>query len=131
MKFNEIGFSDTLLKNITNAKYESTTGIQENVIPLVLKGKDVVGIAQTGTGKTAAFVLPIIEKLIIINSYINPNKITMTCHYKNNKTSKMGVSKFIEKQISVIDKIIQISHKKYDFCNIIAVIRLHLNMNSP
>ena len=43
----------------------------------------------------------------------------------------MGVSKFIEKQISVIDKIIQISHKKYDFCNIIAVIRLHLNMNSP
>ena len=75
MKFNEIGFSDTLLKNITNAKYESTTGIQENVIPLVLEGKDVVGIAQTGTGKTAAFVLPIIEKLIKDNDEDRKTKV--------------------------------------------------------
>ena len=75
MKFNEIGFSDTLLKNITNAKYENTTGIQENVIPLVLKGKDVVGIAQTGTGKTAAFVLPIIEKLIKDNDEDRKTKV--------------------------------------------------------
>ena len=75
MKFNEIGFSDTLLKNITNAKYESTTGIQESVIPLVLEGKDVVGIAQTGTGKTAAFVLPIIEKLIKDNNEDRKTKV--------------------------------------------------------
>src|SRR5574344_866781 len=73
MNFNEIGFSDTLLKNITNAKYNQLTEIQERTIPLILEGKDIVGIAQTGTGKTAAFTLTIIEKLI--NEDNEPKKI--------------------------------------------------------
>lgn len=61
MKFNELGLSDSLLKAIKRSGYEEATPIQEQTIPMVLKGQDVIGQAQTGTGKTAAFGLPIIE----------------------------------------------------------------------
>ncbi|MEY8442629.1 DEAD/DEAH box helicase [Lactobacillaceae bacterium 24-114] len=61
MKFSELGLSDSLLKAIKRSGYEEATPIQEQTIPMVLKGQDVIGQAQTGTGKTAAFGLPIIE----------------------------------------------------------------------
>lgn len=62
MKFIEIGLSEPLLKAITEMGYETPTPIQEQGIPLLLQGEDLVGQAQTGTGKTAAFGLPILEK---------------------------------------------------------------------
>lgn len=61
LKFSELGLSDSLLKAIRRSGYEEATPIQESTIPMVLAGKDVIGQAQTGTGKTAAFGLPIIE----------------------------------------------------------------------
>lgn len=61
MKFSELGLSTSLLKAIKRSGYEEATPIQEQTIPMVLKGQDVIGQAQTGTGKTAAFGLPIIE----------------------------------------------------------------------
>lgn len=61
MKFSELGLSDSLLKAIKRSGYEEATPIQEQTIPMVLKGQEVIGQAQTGTGKTAAFGLPIIE----------------------------------------------------------------------
>lgn len=61
MKFTELGLSDYLLKAIKRSGFEEATPIQEQTIPLVLKGDDVIGQAQTGTGKTAAFGLPILE----------------------------------------------------------------------
>jgi ATP-dependent RNA helicase DeaD len=61
LKFNELGLSTSLLKAIKRSGYEEATPIQEQTIPMVLKGQDVIGQAQTGTGKTAAFGLPIIE----------------------------------------------------------------------
>lgn len=61
MKFSELGLSDSLLKAIKRSGYEEATPIQEQTIPMVLKRQDVIGQAQTGTGKTAAFGLPIIE----------------------------------------------------------------------
>lgn len=61
MKFSELGLSQSLLKAIKRSGYEEATPIQEQTIPMVLKGQDVIGQAQTGTGKTAAFGLPIIE----------------------------------------------------------------------
>lgn len=61
LKFSELGLSDSLLKAIKRSGYEEATPIQEQTIPMVLKGQDVIGQAQTGTGKTAAFGLPIIE----------------------------------------------------------------------
>ena len=63
MEFKDLGLIPSLLKNIQNTGYETPTPIQEAVIPYVLEGKDVLGCAQTGTGKTAAFALPILQRL--------------------------------------------------------------------
>ena len=61
--FADLGFSDSLLKAIDAAGYTKPTEIQEKAIPYVLQGRDVIGIARTGTGKTASFTLPMIEIL--------------------------------------------------------------------
>ena len=62
-KFAQLGLSSQLTKAVEKSGYDAPTPIQQQVIPLMLKGEDIVGIAQTGTGKTAAFVLPILERL--------------------------------------------------------------------
>ncbi|RYG37255.1 DEAD/DEAH box helicase, partial [bacterium] len=61
--FSELGLSDNLLRAITERGFESPTPIQARAIPVLLQGGDLIGQAQTGTGKTAAFALPIIEKI--------------------------------------------------------------------
>lgn len=61
--FNELSLNDLILKNVSEAGYEAPTPIQAQSIPSLLEGKDLLGIAQTGTGKTAAFTLPILNKL--------------------------------------------------------------------
>ncbi|MEY2793254.1 MAG: hypothetical protein RJA76_1246 [Bacteroidota bacterium] len=61
MKFQELHLIDPILKALKEEGYENLTPIQEQAIPEVLKGKDLLGCAQTGTGKTAAFLLPIIQ----------------------------------------------------------------------
>src|SRR6476619_643017 len=63
MSFSHLGLSDKVLCAIDSAGYKTPTPIQEQAIPHVLSRKDVLGIAQTGTGKTAAFVLPMITML--------------------------------------------------------------------
>lgn len=63
MRFADLGLSDELLRAVTDAGYTEPTPIQRQAIPSVLMGKDLIGIAQTGTGKTAAFVLPMIDVL--------------------------------------------------------------------
>ncbi len=63
MKFSELSLSEKLLKAIEAAGYTKATPIQEKAIPAALEGRDVLGIAQTGTGKTGAFVLPMIARL--------------------------------------------------------------------
>lgn len=64
MTFKEFGFDERLLEGIDATGYETATPVQEQVIPLILQGKDLIASAQTGTGKTAAFLLPIIHKII-------------------------------------------------------------------
>jgi len=61
--FSELGLSPNLVQAVTAAGYTTPTPIQEQAIPVALTGRDVLGIAQTGTGKTAAFTLPMIERL--------------------------------------------------------------------
>lgn len=61
-KFADFGFSKQLFANIERKGYENTTQIQDQAIKHVLSGSDVIGLANTGTGKTAAFLLPIIER---------------------------------------------------------------------
>ena len=62
--FDQLGLSETVLGAVRDAGYITPTPIQLQAIPLVLKGRDVMGLAQTGTGKTAAFTLPIVDLLI-------------------------------------------------------------------
>lgn len=61
--FNDLGLSDEVLAAIRDIGYETPSPIQAQTIPLLLTGRDVVGLAQTGTGKTAAFALPILSRL--------------------------------------------------------------------
>ena len=63
VKFEELNISQDIMKAIEDMGFEETTPIQTNAIPLILKGKDIVGQAQTGTGKTAAFGIPLLEKI--------------------------------------------------------------------
>jgi len=64
MHFSELGLDPAILKAVTEAGYESPTPIQAQAIPHIMAGLDVMGAAQTGTGKTAAFTLPILHRLM-------------------------------------------------------------------
>jgi ATP-dependent RNA helicase RhlE len=64
LKFNEFGFDARLLESIDALGYNEATPIQEQAIPLIMQGHDILGSAQTGTGKTAAFLLPVINNII-------------------------------------------------------------------
>ena len=66
--FSSLGLNDQILADLATMGYQQPTPIQTEGIPVVLSGKDVLGQAQTGTGKTAAFVLPILQKLYAIES---------------------------------------------------------------
>jgi superfamily II DNA/RNA helicase len=63
MKFSELGLSEKVLKAVEASGYDTPTPIQAQAIPYALQGRDVLGIAQTGTGKTAAFTLPMLSML--------------------------------------------------------------------
>jgi ATP-dependent RNA helicase RhlE len=62
-KFSDLGLAAPILRALQGADYDTPTAIQAQAIPLVLAGRDILGIAQTGTGKTAAFALPILQRL--------------------------------------------------------------------
>ena len=64
MEFNTFDFHHQVAAGVTAARYITPTPIQSQAIPLVMQGHDIVGLAQTGTGKTAAFVLPILHRLM-------------------------------------------------------------------
>ena len=64
MTFKDFGFDERLLEGIESNGYDTATPVQEQVIPLILEGSDIIASAQTGTGKTAAFLLPLIHKIL-------------------------------------------------------------------
>jgi superfamily II DNA/RNA helicase len=72
--FNEFGLAEPILRALSEEKYVTPTPIQSQTVPLVLAGGDVIGIAQTGTGKTAAFALPILHRL-----FANPGRAERKC----------------------------------------------------
>ena len=63
MTFKDLSISEPILKALASKGYEVPTPIQVQAIPIALRGRDLLGIAQTGTGKTAAFAIPIIQNL--------------------------------------------------------------------
>jgi ATP-dependent RNA helicase DeaD len=76
--FEQFGLSEELIKAINDVGYETPSPIQLKTIPLLLAGKDVVGQAQTGTGKTAAFALPVLERLDVKNKDVQALVLTPT-----------------------------------------------------
>ncbi|MBC7905074.1 MAG: DEAD/DEAH box helicase [Gemmatimonadaceae bacterium] len=64
MKFTDFNFHEKLAEGLESSGYEEPTPVQQQVIPLILQGKDIIASAQTGTGKTAAFLLPLLHKLL-------------------------------------------------------------------
>ncbi len=64
MRFTEFDFHPNLLEGIEASNYENATPVQEQVIPSILAGKDIIASAQTGTGKTAAFLLPVMNRIL-------------------------------------------------------------------
>ncbi|MBR8536285.1 DEAD/DEAH box helicase [Carboxylicivirga sediminis] len=64
MEFKEFGFSEELLDGLNAMRFEKATPVQEQTIPVIKDGKDLIACAQTGTGKTAAYLLPVLDKLV-------------------------------------------------------------------
>ena len=74
MKFSQLGLAEPFLRATEALGYETTTPIQAEAIPVVLSGRDLIGCAQTGTGKTAAFTLPMLNRLMQTLSACPKNK---------------------------------------------------------
>ena len=64
MQFKELGLSEELLSAVKSMGFDEMTEIQEKSIPVIMKGLDIIGRSNTGTGKTAAFGIPVIEKIL-------------------------------------------------------------------
>src|SRR5919112_3599674 len=77
MSFQTLGLSQPVLQALALKEYTTSTPIQEQAIPILLKGRDLLGIAQTGTGKTAAFMLPSIDRLTASNKRPQPRTCRM------------------------------------------------------
>ena len=75
MSFTNLGLSESLLKAIKDQGYDTPTPIQAKAIPIVIQGKDVLAAAQTGTGKTAGFTLPLLERLSLKQPHMHKKQI--------------------------------------------------------
>ena len=73
--FTELKLSAPLLQALATEGYETPTPIQAQAIPPLLEGRDLLGIAQTGTGKTAAFALPILQRLTSTDRRAGPRSV--------------------------------------------------------
>ena len=77
MSFSDLGLSQPVLQALAFKSYDSPTPIQRDAIPTLLQGRDLLGIAQTGTGKTAAFMLPSIDRLVASGRALRPHTCRM------------------------------------------------------
>lgn len=86
MKFTDLNLSEDIQSAVVAAGFEQPSPIQELTIPLALEGKDVIGQAQTGTGKTAAFGLPTLDKIRTeentIQAWLLPQHVSWQCNLK-------------------------------------------------
>lgn len=102
MTFESFDFSPKLRKTITEAGYTTPTPIQAKAIPEVLSGRDVIGLAQTGTGKTAAFVLPILQRMIAEREQRGPEN--QTRRDKNPSALVLAPTRELAEQINDVIK---------------------------
>ncbi|MHA7128318.1 DEAD/DEAH box helicase [Algoriphagus namhaensis] len=123
LKFSDLGISAEILKSVEEMGYTQPSQIQTEAIPYVLQGRDVIGQAQTGTGKTAAFAIPIID--LVDPDYNKPQAIILcptrelavqvegefqklARHYRNINSVAIYGGESIDKQIRVLRKGVQI-----------------------
>lgn len=92
MKFTELGLDDQIIEAIGYMGFEEATPIQEKAIPVVIEGKDLIACAQTGTGKTAAFILPVLHRIYTAKKKNPGTKALVVC-----PTRELALQ--IEKQI--------------------------------
>ena len=101
MSFTSLGLSKSLLKELENQNYTQPTPIQTEAIPAILNRKDVLGIAKTGSGKTASFALPILMNLqgaeILKNRHVHvlvlvPTRISDFLRYSSHRALGLGVT---------------------------------------
>lgn len=116
--FQEMGISDPIKRAITDMGFEEASPIQEKAIPIALTGKDIIGQAQTGTGKTAAFSIPILEKVDTSKKFVQAiviaptRELAIQVSEEINRLSKyMGITALpiyggqsIERQIKALKK---------------------------
>lgn len=112
MKFDTLDIDERLLEGIDAIGFTDMTPVQEQVIPVILEGRDVIASAQTGTGKTAAFLLPVIHKLLTDDhdeSKINCIIIvpTVNWHYKSSRhwmgCLTLQISAVLQYMVAVMD----------------------------
>ena len=65
MRFDELDLEDEILDGLEDMNFHEMTPVQEHTIPVILEGRDIIGCAQTGTGKTAAYTLPLLNRLLL------------------------------------------------------------------
>ena len=73
--FRDLGLSDPILQNIETLTWQQPTAVQESAVPTLLTGADCVAVANTGSGKTAAFLLPLLERLVREKKSAKPRKV--------------------------------------------------------
>ena len=117
--FQEMGISEPIQRAITDMGFEEASPIQEKAIPIALAGKDIIGQAQTGTGKTAAFAIPILEKVDTSKKFVQAIAIAPTRELAiqvseeiNRLAKYMGISSLpiyggqsIDRQIKALKKV--------------------------
>jgi ATP-dependent RNA helicase DeaD len=102
IKFSDLGISEEILRAVEEMGYTQPSPIQQQAIPFVLQGRDLIGQAQTGTGKTAAFAIPIID--LVDPDFIKPQAIILC------PTRELAVQ--VEGEIQKLAKY----HKKNQLC---------------
>ncbi|MCA9022527.1 MAG: DEAD/DEAH box helicase, partial [Planctomycetaceae bacterium] len=75
--FSQLGLNEKILKDLSKAGYETPSPIQSELIPIAVTGQDCIGQARTGTGKTAAFGIPILEMLDPLSECRNPQALIL------------------------------------------------------
>ena len=107
--FDNFRIDDRLKRNISYRNYKNPTPIQDQSVPEILKGRDLIGIANTGTGKTAAFLIPIIETV-----YKNKKNSNIGDHFRNALSMSLkGIKENESIFFSYIDRVLYILESEY------------------
>jgi superfamily II DNA/RNA helicase len=96
MSFASLGLIDPLLRNVQDLNYQTPTPVQVKAIPAVLSGKDVMAAAQTGTGKTAGFALPLLQRLVQHGPAVSSNRARVLVLVPTRELAEQVLQSFLD-----------------------------------